>query len=633
MSLGRAVAMVVVFGAPVAALWYFGGERLISDQPYAGFDYDTHISQVWRVLEGLQGWGRSWVYDVQHLAGYPNGTIFDADNKGWELWTWALVELGVSPGQAFNSFIIASHLAVTPTVYAAARLFGLRPGASLVAASFALAYWLFDGWNHWEWFVGMVAYGWASYFFLLPLAAFYRWLADRRPRHAIVCALTLAIAHQIHPYSFFALVAPMTALYLRDAKHLSRHEHAMVWGMAAVAVLANAWWLSVALSFWHYILDSSLFADPTLDSLLWDIFGLLGDPAAMGVIGNRTGFRLALVAGAFVGIGAWWRRADDRALPFFVGLVAMLCLTYLGGYTFFANIQPHRHVGPLGFLATIPAAAALDLAVRERLWSRLSRGGRALVVVLALPAVVHLARDVLYFTAHSLPKPAALPDGNRIWFSMLGYGPHGNFGYGDWQHEAIATWAREHDDRRGRVMIDSWHVGEQLTWKTNTQVIGGFIWRNLQHSWANYFRLRPQGLGEPEEFRRYLENYAVHWVLIATPRDQAPWWDQNPLLEYETTIEHVRVYRSKVRSSLLAEGRGRITAQTNRLLVEGSDPNEDVVLRYHWLETLACGPDCRIEREPIDTDAVGFIRVPAPHPADFEIRNMYRRMAEPPTFD
>jgi len=47
------------------------------------------------------------------------------------------------------------------------------------------------------------------------------------------------------------------------------------------------------------------------------------------------------------------------------------------------------------------------------------------------------------------------------------------------------------------------------------------------------------------------------------------------------------------------------------------------VLRFHWLETFVCRPDCRLRREPVDADPVGFIRVEAPHPADFVIENGY----------
>jgi len=53
-----------------------------------------------------------------------------------------------------------------------------------------------------------------------------------------------------------------------------------------------------------------------------------------------------------------------------------------------------------------------------------------------------------------------------------------------------------------------------------------------------------------------------------------------------------------------------------------------VVLRYHWLETLRCkGADdsgaCDIVREPVRDNPVGFMRIPAGHPADFDIVNEY----------
>lgn len=628
-GLAWAVAAAVVFLGPVGLLAYFGGGRLLSDTPQSGFDFDTHVSQVWRVVEGLQGWRAPWIYDVQHLAGFPNGTIFDADNKGWELFTWALVRLGVSQGQAFNLFVIAAHLGVAPVVYASARLFRLGRGASLLAAGLAVLYWYFDSWNHWEWFVGMIAYAIAGYLFLLPLAAFWRWTEERRPRHAVLCAVTMAAAHLVHPYTFFILVGPMTALYLRHARGFSRGEHLWVGAIVATTLLANGWWLLNALKFWHYILDSSFFGHTTLESLAWDVFGLVGDPAAQGVVGNRTGFRLVILAAGIVGTVAWWRGADARTLPFGVGLGVLLVLTYLGGYTFFANIQPHRHVGPTGFLAVIPAAGAVELAARERVLARLSRPAWALVAVLAVPAVQHLSRDVLYFTARSLPPPAKLLDGQQVWYTMLGYGPHGDFSYADWNHDDLAAWVRAHDDGSARFVVENWHVGEQLTWKTDAQILGGFIWLNMEHSWANLFRRKPQGIASDEELRTYLQTYAARWVIVSTPAAQAPWWDESKVLERVATISHFRIYRSKVPVSLVAEGGGKVTASANRILVTGSDPGRDVVLRYHWMETLACGPDCRIEREGIDeVDGVGFMRVPAPHPVEFEIRNVYRELRQ-----
>src|SRR4051794_20613029 len=95
------LALVVVHVALVD--WFLPFKWLTNSEPITGVDFDTHAEQAWRVLEGLEGWGKSWVYDVQLQAGFPNGTIFDADNKLWELWTFALHHLGIPRATAFNS--------------------------------------------------------------------------------------------------------------------------------------------------------------------------------------------------------------------------------------------------------------------------------------------------------------------------------------------------------------------------------------------------------------------------------------------------------------------------------------------------------------------------------------------------
>jgi len=150
-----------------------------STDPITGVDFDTHAEQTWRILEGLDGWGKSWVYDVQLQAGFPNGTIFDADNKLWELWTYALHQLGVPKESGYNSFVFLAHLLVMPWVFLAARCFGLSTGRAQGAAALASLLWFFDSFAHWFWWIGTVSYMFAAYFYLLPLALFYRFTVTR----------------------------------------------------------------------------------------------------------------------------------------------------------------------------------------------------------------------------------------------------------------------------------------------------------------------------------------------------------------------------------------------------------------------------------------------------------------------
>jgi hypothetical protein len=623
LTFAAAVALLVALHAGLIA--YFDHPSIVFDErPLSGVDFDTHIEQTWRVLEGLDGWGKTWVYDVQLLAGHPNGTIFDADNKAWELWTFLGWKLGLARGTAFNTFLLLAHVLVVPVVYASARLFGLGRWAALGAAGLGSMLWFFDGFVHWCWWVGMVAYAIASVLFLLPIALFYRFLQEWRWWQGVCVSVLMGVGHLVHPYTFVIMVVPMLALYVRAWRGLSLRRHAAILGIAAGVIAVNAYWLAVALSFWDQILDSAYFGQTSLKFLLADFFGVLLDPSATGIIGSRSGFRFVALGAALVMLVLWRRRGDRRFLPLAAGILTMLALAYLGGYVrIVAQIQPYRHVFPAAFLAVIPAAALGEELWRTGALKRLPRLVYALGAVLLLPGLQHLGRDVIYFFPDHLPKVAPLLDGTPPLIAASGYPEHMRYRHYPMEEafDELSDWVTEVDDGQSRFLVQAGVVGEQLAWKTRAQVLGGFQHRNLKHAYANLFRVYPQGVVRPEELRRYLETYAVQWLVVTFPK---PWFDAVPdLLELHTVVGIHRIYRTKVDVSLFLRGSGEIHARTNEIAVRDTPPDEDIILRYHWLDTLVCAPDCRIEPYENPIRGVPFIRVPAPHPPEFEIRNGY----------
>lgn len=619
---------VGIFGLHVALVRYFFGDALpLPEAQFSRGDFATHAAQVRRVIEGIETSGKPWVYDVQLLAGAPNGVLFNADNKGWEIWTYLLVQLGVPEGKAYNGFVLALHLAFPLVIYGSARLFRLDRPASVTAMGLGVLLWSFDSFTHWMWWIGTVSYVTVAYTALLPLGLFHRWLQDRRWGVAVACAVVMAGAHLIHPYIFFILVAPMLAEYIRAGfvqRTMKWHEHALTVGIAAVTVLANLWWLRTALKFIHYLLDSAFYEKGGIAFVVYDLFGILTDPSTQGIIGPRTAVRLVCLVTTILALRAWKHEDDPRRLPFLVLVVTMAALTYLGGYTFFAQIQPYRHNLPLGFALLIPAGWWLSATLRERPWAGLDDRQRALVGIVAALAALHLSRDVLYFFAPSLPAEQELRDGKTFPMGALGHGFTPGYRY-DQQHdwEELIEWIDEHDDSQGRFLIQDEVLGEYLMARTTAQLIGGFRVRNIQHSDANWFRANPDHAIDPGAFRKYLETYGVRWVIISSSPDAEPWWDQHPgLLARAGFVDGFRIYRVQANFRLV-RGRGKVRASVNRLEVTGTRKNKDVVLRYHWMETLRCTPGCAIEREPVEGDRVGFIRVPAPHPRDFVIENAY----------
>jgi hypothetical protein len=519
--------------------------------------------------------------------------------------------------------VIFSHLAVVPTLFVAARLFRLRPWAALLAAGLGVLYWNFDSFSHWLWYVGMSAYGIAAYVFLIPLGLFYRWVDERKPWQIAATAVTLALCHLNHPYTFQILVVPMIALYLRAFASLRWRGHAAVVGVAVLTIAVNLYWLLNAFEFREYILDSSFFADTYAETFIYDVLGLVTEPAATGIIGKRAGFRTVMFVCSVVTLIVWRRRGDNRLRPLGLAFAILVVVGYLGAYTIAKQTQPYRYLLPAGFIGTILTAALVEHAVRTAVFRRFSRGARVTAVLLAVPATLYFVTEMLYYAVESLPKPAKLPHGQEVSITALGYPKHASYAYDDWHADELAAWVRAHDDGKGRFLVDGWSWGEQLAWKTDAMILGGFIWRNVKHSWANFFRRRPQGIAKPEAFERYVKTYAVRWVIVSVARPHSPWWDTNPHLQHVQDIFPFRIYEVEEPTPLSVGGNGDVKASTNRIAVTGSDPDKPVNLRFHWMHLLVCEPDCTVERRPNKLDPVGFIKIPAPHPADFVIRNGY----------
>ena len=104
-------ALLALAMAHLGLLVYFERTSLIfGSEPVSWLDFDTHAEQTWKAVEVMDTWGKSWAYDPFLLAGNPSGAIFEADNKGWELWTFVLWKAGVPKAVAFNLFIVLAHL-------------------------------------------------------------------------------------------------------------------------------------------------------------------------------------------------------------------------------------------------------------------------------------------------------------------------------------------------------------------------------------------------------------------------------------------------------------------------------------------------------------------------------------------
>ncbi len=625
---GIVLALAAIVALHAAFTFHFVPPTLVlGSEPIVGLDYDLHYEQTLRAVEAYRGAGRYWSYDPHLLAGQLSG-VMDAHNKLIGMFAIAADQLGVPVHRSFNLFLWIAHLLVPLVMCAAARLFDLRWSAALLAAFLGSTLWFFDAFSHWCFYVGMIAWGSVAYLYVLPLAAFYRWCTTRKAQWLVVVALLLVLLHHLHAYVFFCLLVPMTVIYWRARHQLLRRDHVAVWAVALAVVMLNAWWLATALRFWHYIIDSGFFLDATPAFLLYDYLGLLKELDIQGVIGVRTGFRFLVFGAAIGGLWAWRQAGDERFLPLALGFFVLLFVAYFGGwFDLLRQVQPYRFVLPAAYLAVVPAAAWIVDAlgsVYRRSPSPAALGLLALGAFIALPK---LARDVLYFMPGWVPSaerepPLPPPNINQaIEFGTVSWPRPFDF-----RHQPIRTasrvfvdYVKNNDKGHGRWLVEWWASGERLAWATNAQILGGIREFNQAHSDANLFRkFSLEQDVKHHELRNYLERYNVQWVVLSNPWPQLT--KHEDLLEPVTSLYARRIFRSRLAPSWFMDGSaGTVKAELDRLTIRGSRGG-DLVLKYHYLDSLVCRPNCEVYRAPIAGDRVGFIGVKGA-PGDFEIIN------------
>ena len=122
------------------------------------------------------------------------------------------------------------------------------------------------------------------------------------------------------------------------------------------------------------------------------------------------------------------------------------------------------------------------------------------------------------------------------------------------------------------------------------------------------------------QLAEYVKRYAVGWFVLYGHGQ--PLHRRNDLLEYAYHADNIMIYRIRHEPSYFLRGDGDIESVGVNSIKVSNATGEDVVLRFHWMESLRCRPDCEVEVEKVARDRVGFVRVKSP-PERFEIYNDY----------
>jgi hypothetical protein len=631
------LAFAVVYALHLAAVYYALPYRVLaSDQPFDGVDYQTHYQQLTTLSQAFSRFGRLWAYDPNMLAGYPEGLIFDVDNKAHFLFSYGLTRLGVPRPIAFKLFTLLSCLLAPLFIWLSARLLRVGRRAELLALLGGVLLWNFDYSARFMWTVGMVSFATASYLSIVVLALFRRLLASRSWGMWIALSVLLPLALLTHVWAFAVLAVPMTVMYLRTWRGAGARGHVQVMLLAAFALAGNAHWLVPALRHFGIVARSAIVGQTTPPYFFSDWIEILIDPFATGFAIPHTLFRYAVLCGAVLTLWSWRRERDER---FFF---ATLTLGWLLGITFLAALvpglaetEPYRFNVPAAFFAATCCGPWYGRALTWSALRVLPREAKALLVICAILILPRVAKQVIYFIPDLVPTvPPILANQGRLP-STFTVPPLGERDPAllfkrlysiDERMLELARYMQRECREEGRVLVQHWAVGEFLRWATDRPIIGGFPDRRVHHQAANLFRRFEDPRYWGNELADYLVRYHIRYVVVTDP--MPPVEGRRDLLEPRRLIGPHRIYRVRHHGTYFLRGTGKVSTGLNRIEVTEVRPapgTQAVLLSFHHMSTLRCRPGCGVQRSPVPHDPVGFITVVGDPvlPSEFVIENGY----------
>jgi len=614
--LAAALLLVTIFFEPQAI---FSNTAIYSD------DYAMHFLQCLTVKKYLTLFHSCWAYDPFFLAGLPNGTLGNADNKAWEIFYTVMAPL-LGEGLGFKAYVLLFFLLYPLFLYNAMRNFGFPRTTGLTAAALGILFFhLSLCINMVAW--GMISYVFVCYFSLYVLSVFWRLLESPSWWRGLQLAGCFSIMVMMHILAVVHLFIPMLILYLHAARRLRLGAQVMLFAALCTGIVVNSFWLVPVIEFIHdkttrpENYEFTLQIKNVLEPLKVYVLQRRSIDHCAPIL-NNTFFETVLLL--FGGAGLYrWRTERRRAFlrAFAAGSLFIFAVAYYGSHTaFFSPLQPERYTIPLSLLLLVPASFAFFHAVRILLRTFSRRAllfGSALVFVVIFQPII---RPFGIFYKYKLYRlQTETPQEIKTLISML----------------------RETTTRDGRILIeDSESVGKQ-----REAFYGGhfpaifpeFLKREylcgprplypVKHSYASFTNgvlfERDIASYSRAELEEMFALFNVKWIVSWSDRAQEFFSRFPDYITQMGTVDKFTLYIVNRNPSFFIKGSGIISSDYNRIELREVTPEDgEIVISYHWMKKLRAVPSGTIERVFLGGDPVGFIKVKNP-PKDFAIINTY----------
>lgn len=606
----------------------------LSETSLLNDDYSIHFSHIEPVKKIFSETGKLWGYSPFFMAGYPKSTVFDADAKSAEI--VALIFSSINSALVYKFYILFNFL-MAPLIYLwASRNLSLHGNKLLIAFALGTAYW----WNSPALrfnLAGQFAFIFVSYIGLLIFSLFYRFLKEEKPVFILLAMIIGTFALSVHILAPINIAIPCLLLYGFFLKKMNFKSHIYIISSLALILLFNSPWIIPFIK--YYSMNN-------LSEIEW-FFGsknplfFINSYFPGGSIVRYL--RLAILICAIGGFTKWKTERNDLLFPFGGGSIALFIFAYFGSYFTFEFLQnPWRYEFVLNLFLLIPASDFLSEIFEK--YERISFQKR----ITAIIAGIFLLITILPKNLAQAAKMLSIPSGNdkimvydrmnkitkgQDYFSSEAI-PHSHL------HPAaieLIKWIKKNTSKDGRILLEDscwqsghayWgtHIPALFPLYTDREFIGGPLPQFfMKHHFAEFHDAtifeKPIKELSSEKLKRYFDLYNIKWIICFTSNSREYFESHPETASIVTKIDKFYIYVVNRKSNFFLQGNGKISSDYNHLYLKNVSSG-DIIIKYHWHDTLKTKPERKIEKVTVMDDPIGFIKI-YNAPEQIEIYNAY----------
>ncbi len=348
---------------------------ILSDAPIYTDDYSLHFAECLSARRFFTSSGKCWGYDPFLLAGFPRGTLANADNKAWELLFWIVSPIA-GDGLGFKIYVLMFFLTYPLMIYSAARNFSLSIEQSLFAAFLSILFFhlsLAKDFVSW----GMISYVFAVFFSLYVLSLYYRLLQTFQWKRYFTVAVLFSLLVMMHILSFVHIGLPVLILFITYFKSMTARQKLAIILIPVIAVIINSYWIVPLVEFFYDKTTRPGDYEFTLQikSLLEPLRVYIDQKKTINYhspIFNNTFIDVLFLVFSCSGFYFWYEKKAYRLIfSIIIGFAFTFAITFYGSHiAFFAQLQPERFSVPLSMLLIIPATIGIYNAFKTLVQGR-----------------------------------------------------------------------------------------------------------------------------------------------------------------------------------------------------------------------------------------------------------------------